>query len=100
MRARSVGRVANRDGYGAFAVQGARVAVDSAGQPAVTLTGNATLVTDGSAKYSYVGEGNLTKSTNSATGAVATYDWNTQPELSAVRFPDRTTETLAYDPLG
>ncbi len=58
------------------------------------------LLQDGSATYTYDAEGNQITRTDRATGGVTRYIWNAEHQLTGVRFPDGSSETFRYDPLG
>ena len=58
------------------------------------------LMQDGLATYTYDAEGNQITRTDRATGGVTRYAWNADHQLTSVRFPDGSSETFRYDPLG
>jgi RHS repeat-associated protein len=58
------------------------------------------LMQDGSATYTYDAEGNQITRTDRATGGVTRYTWDAEHQLTGVRFPDGSSETFRYDPLG
>ena len=73
----------------------------SAGSPAGTWVYDRNrLMQDGSASYTYDGEGNRLTRTDRATGGVTRYTWNAEHQLVAVNFPDGSRETFRYDPFG
>jgi RHS repeat-associated protein/uncharacterized repeat protein (TIGR01451 family) len=58
------------------------------------------LMQDGSATYTYDAEGNQITRTDRATGGVTRYTWDAEHQLTGVRFPDGSSESFRYDPLG
>jgi RHS repeat-associated protein len=71
------------------------------GSPASSVSYTAGRLTrDGTYDYVYDNEGNLTRRTERATSRVTTYDWNADHLLTAIHYPDGTTSTYRYDPLG
>jgi len=58
------------------------------------------LLSDAHSTYSYDNEGDLTSKTNKAMGTATTYAWNMRHQLTSISFPDGTTTTYRYDPLG
>ena len=58
------------------------------------------LMQDGAATYTYDAEGNRLTRTDRATGGVTRYTWNAEHQLIGVRFPDGSSESFRYDPLG
>jgi len=58
------------------------------------------LLSDARSNYSYDNEGDLTSKTDRATGTATTYAWNMRHQLTSISFPDGTTTTYRYDPLG
>jgi RHS repeat-associated protein len=58
------------------------------------------LMQDGSATYTYDAEGNQLTRIDRATGGVTRYTWNAEHRLMGVRFPDGSSESFRYDPLG
>ena len=53
----------------------------------------------GGTALAYDAEGNLTSKTDTATGEVTRYHWNTDHELTSVDLPDGSTVSYSYDPL-
>jgi RHS repeat-associated protein len=56
------------------------------------------LLQDATASYTYNNTGELTSRT--VMGTTTSYDWNAQHQLTGIRYPDGSTETFRYDPLG
>ena len=72
-----------------------------AGSPPASVAYTAGRLTrDGTYDYVYDAEGNLTRRTERATSRSTTYDWNADHLLTAIQYPDGTTSTYRYDPLG
>jgi RHS repeat-associated protein len=65
-----------------------------------TYDGANRLVSDSSDTYSYDANGNLTSSTNTVTGEVRTYVYDTGNQLVAVAASTYTIATYKYDPAG
>jgi len=58
------------------------------------------LMRDGAATYTYDAEGNRLTRTDRATGGVTRYTWDAEHRLTSVSFPDGSSESFRYDPLG
>ncbi len=58
------------------------------------------LLGDATTTYAYDSEGNLVSRTNKANGARTTYTWTAEHQLVGIEYPDHSTSTLRYDPLG
>lgn len=54
----------------------------------------------GGTAMAYDAEGNLISKTDTTTGEVTSYHWNTDHELTSVDLPDGSTVSYAYDPLN
>jgi RHS repeat-associated protein len=58
------------------------------------------LLTDATTTYQYDGEGNMLSRTVNATGATTQYHWNAEHQLTGITYPDGTSSTFRYDPIG
>jgi RHS repeat-associated protein len=58
------------------------------------------LRSDGNFDYAYDAEGDLVSKTPTGGGAPTTYSWNAEHQLTAIHYPDGSTSTYSYDPLG
>jgi YD repeat-containing protein len=58
------------------------------------------LLGDAATAYTYDNEGNLVTRTDKATGATTTYTWTAEHQLVGITYPDGSTSTVRYDPLG
>ena len=58
------------------------------------------LLGDATTAYTYDQEGNLLTRTDKASGARTTYTWTAEHQLVGIAFPDNSSSTLRYDPLG
>ena len=71
------------------------------GSPAASVAYTAGRLTrDGTFDYAYDAEGDLVRRTERATARATTYDWNADHLLTAIHYPDGTTSTYRYDPVG
>ncbi len=58
------------------------------------------LLGDAKTAYGYDNEGNLVTRADKATGASTTYTWTAEHQLVGIAYPDATTSSFRYDPLG
>jgi RHS repeat-associated protein len=58
------------------------------------------LQSDGTTTYTYDNEGNLLSSLAKASGAATNYTWTAEHQLIGITYPDGSTATFKYDPLG
>jgi len=58
------------------------------------------LTTDGTYNYQYDNQGQLVSKRSIATGQTTKFQWNGQGQLTMVTYPNGTTSTYIYDPLG
>jgi RHS repeat-associated protein len=73
-----------------------------AGSPLGSFSYDSTnrLNSDATNTYTYDKEGNLVSRTRKASGAKTTYTWSAEHQLLTTTYPDNTTSTFRYDPLG
>jgi RHS repeat-associated protein len=73
-----------------------------AGVPVGTLVydnGNR-LLSDESSNFTYDAEGNTLSRTVRATGATTVYTWSAEHQLLSIGYPDGSSSSFRYDPLG
>jgi len=58
------------------------------------------LTSDGAFTYLYDASGDLVSKTPPGGGAATRYSWNADHQLVGITYPDGTTSTYRYDPLG
>jgi RHS repeat-associated protein len=58
------------------------------------------LLSDGSFSYTYDNDGRLVKKVQVLTGATTRFNWNGRGQLVSIQYPDGTSTTYRYDPLG
>jgi len=95
--------------YPASVAPAARYQYDAAGnriatanQPFGSRTYNANneLTADAQRTYTYDAEGDLISSTDRSTGVTTTLDWDALHQLRVIHFPDGSSTSYSYDPLG
>jgi RHS repeat-associated protein len=74
----------------------------TAGPLSTTSTYNAAdeLTSDTNFTYTYDAEGQRTSKVDRVTGAITRYTYNGAKQLTSIQYPDGTTTTFKYDPLG
>jgi RHS repeat-associated protein len=65
-----------------------------------TYDGGDRLLEDATAAYQYDREGNVKTRVVKATGATTHYSWAADHQLLGITYPDNSTSTFRYDPLG
>jgi RHS repeat-associated protein len=65
-----------------------------------TYDGTDRLLSDATNTYVYDKEGDLATRTITATGASTTYSWSPEHQLLKITYPDASTSSFSYDPLG
>ncbi|MDQ6838293.1 MAG: hypothetical protein M3137_08205 [Actinomycetota bacterium] len=58
------------------------------------------LTSDGQFSYSYDSDGRLVSKVAIGSGAKTVYSWDGHGQLKGIQFPDNTTSSFRYDPLG
>ncbi|HEX9259267.1 MAG TPA: Ig-like domain-containing protein [Acidimicrobiales bacterium] len=76
--------------------------ISSATSPLGSFTYNSgdRLLGDATYAYTYDNEGNLLTRTQRSSGATTTYTWTAEHQLVGITYPDGSSSTFRYDPLG
>src|SRR4029077_1443657 len=72
----------------------------SSGGIASTYDAANRLLSDGAFTYTYDASGDLLSKTPTGGGAPTRYSWNADHQLVGIAYPDGTTSSYRYDPLG
>lgn len=85
-----------------FTYDGAGDLTSWGGAPAGTVSYNSAgeLTQAGAYTYTYNAAGDRTSETDTSTGATTTYTWNADDQLLSITYPNGTTSSYEYDPLG
>lgn len=92
--------VSGSTGSQTYAYDAAGNRTSSPTSAAVAFNSADEMTSDGNFNYSYDAEGQRTSRVDLGTGAKTTYVYNGRHQLTSIQYPDGTSTTYTYDPLG
>ncbi|HEX4980968.1 MAG TPA: RHS repeat-associated core domain-containing protein, partial [Ilumatobacteraceae bacterium] len=93
----STGTAAQSFGYD---LAGNRTSTATAPAGSIDYDAGNRLLADETSDFAYDAEGNTLSRTVRATGATTSYAWSAEHQLTRITYPDGTSTTFKYDPLG